>query len=91
MSEFKSPLTGEERRARIRDIRERKGHFLGMGIIDSGDKSGYVTAYPGIDPMKYSVPVQPSYIDGCEEVIYAYKGIPRSSIRPVSPNISEFV
>lgn len=96
MSEFKSTLTGKERKARIRDIRERKGHLL--GLINPKD-SGYV---PGVMPnrerMKYSVPIRPTYLDdkgnyytlGSEEVAYIFKGVPPTSIRPGSPNVSEY-
>lgn len=86
MSEALSPLSGEERRERIRDIRARKGHLLGRGIVVSGSKPGFVPGLPSEDPMKYSVP----YVDENGNTAYKYRGKPASSIRPLPSNQSEF-
>lgn len=86
MSETIQPLTGEERRDRIKDIRERKGHLLGRGIIVSGNNTGFVPAIPLEDPMKYSTP----YIDEDGNAAYKYRGKPASSIRTLPADQSEF-
>ncbi len=85
MSEAIKRLTEDERRVKIQDIRERKGHLFGRGIIISGSNPGFVPGLPPIDEMKYSVLV--SGDDGFE---YVYKGVPETSVRHVPADVSEY-
>lgn len=87
MSEILKPSDRQERRERIKDIRERKGHLLGRGLVASGSDPGYVPAIPVIDGMKYSVPVRDVYGD----VRYEDRGIPANSVRRIASSESEFV
>lgn len=97
MSETIQPLTGEERRDRIKDIRERKGHLLGRGIIVSGNNPGFVPAMPLEDPLKYSVLVRgtgeyqyPYSEHFGPEFGYVYKGAPDGAIRQAESSQSEY-
>lgn len=85
MSETIQPLTREERRERIRDIRARKGYLLGRGVVTGDSNPGFV---PGVleDPMKYSTPYKD--VDG--NTAYKYRGKPASSIRTLPVDQSEF-
>ncbi len=87
MSETMQPRNGDERRDRIMDIRERKGHLLGRGIIVSSGNPGFVPAIPPEEPLKYSTP----YIDKDGKPAYKYRGKPTSSIRTLPADQSEFV
>ncbi len=85
MSEIIKPLTGEERVARIKDIRARKGHLLGQFATH-------------VNPLKYSILVgavdvyqaYPLCSDYSEDAQYVYKGVPNNSLRQISSSVSEF-
>lgn len=88
MKEANSTATGDARRERIKDIRERKGHLLGRGIVVSGRNPGFVPGQPIQNPLKYSVLVQ--HLAGVDDPGYVYKGIPETSVRQISSNESEY-
>ena len=86
MNEQLSELAHGERLERIRDIRERKGYLLGRGVLIAGN-TGFVSGYTIFDTMKYSVLVQGGYLESDK---YVYKGVPKTEIRQLPDEVSEF-
>lgn len=89
-----SGYSRKEKLAVIADIRERKGHLLGQGIIANGTIQ-YVPVEP--NPLQNSVLVQGKYVVGetthsirYQPAYYEHRQPPESSIRTLPPNISEF-
>lgn len=87
MSEILKPLTGEDRIARIRDIRARKGHLLGCGVAFSITRGEDGLDEYSVNDLKYSVPSRGYF----GETVYVYRGVPEKSIRQRHARQSEFV
>lgn len=88
MSEVRKPITGEERIAKIQDIRTRKGHLLGkLATSEDRLKHSVLVAEPsdkhGDMPTYYS-----EYFKS--DFGYVYKGVPSTAVRQADPDQSEY-